>query len=193
MGPQPARGTPERPTLARHHAAAGSALLIACCLLLALGCGPSYEAVYQGNVRFEHCFRLDHDQRIASTHREYCWNQWVQAYTYGQPQDRVDYAKRRIRVLRGEPPPGSPPQAPPAEQAPQEPVAAEVAPIVAAPVTAAPVASAAPSPAVELPGDSCALGCREALGRCRKGCQTAPKGCVPCEPEYNACMRQCFE
>lgn len=190
MGHKPARGTPARHTLARHHAAAALTLLIAGGLLLAAACGPSYEAVYQGNVRFEHCFRLDHDQRIASTHREYCWNQWVQAYTYGQPQDRVDYAKRRIRVLRGEPPPGMPQRLEPEAEASEEPPAAAVP---SAPPAVAPIASAAPSPAVELPGDSCTLGCREALGRCRKGCQTAPKGCVPCEPEYNACMRQCFE
>lgn len=158
---------------------------------VALGCGPSYEAVYQGDVRFEHCYRLDHDSKIASSHREYCWKQWVQTYTYGQPQDRIEYAKRRIRVLRGEPPPGLQPMQSEssAQAAPSEPESAK--PVGNIPAPAAGGSAGAANSA--LPGESCSLSCRDTLARCRKGCQTAPKGCAPCEPEYNTCMRACFE
>ncbi|HEX2880882.1 MAG TPA: hypothetical protein VHO25_15225 [Polyangiaceae bacterium] len=161
-------------------------------LLSGASCGPSFEAVYEGNVRFEHCYRLDRDEKIASSHREYCWKQWVQAYTYGQPQDRVEYAKRRIRVLRGEPPPGL--------RRDHSSVLTEVAAADSAipaadppPSGVANEASVAKSASEELPGDGCAAHCRSALSQCRKGCQTAPKGCAPCEPDYNSCMRRCFE
>jgi len=161
--------------------------------LFAMSCGPSFEAVYEGNVRFEHCYRLDRDGRIASSHREYCWDQWIQAYTYGQPQDRVEYAKRRIRVLRGEPPPGLPRRA---EVSPEATAVNEPAPEMPAPSAqpAALVAPQAPSKtSQELPGESCVSTCGETLAHCRKGCQTAPKGCDACEPEYGQCMRRCFE
>lgn len=163
-------------------------------LLSGASCGPSFEAVYEGNVRFEHCYRLDRDSEIASTHREYCWAQWVQAYTYGQPQDRVEYAKRRIRVLRGEPPPGA--QHDPALALAQV-SSAESAESAANP-SSQPLSATNDTPAPKassdaLPGDSCATDCRSSLGQCRKGCQTAPKGCAPCEPDYASCMRRCFE
>jgi hypothetical protein len=156
-----------------------------------VSCGPSFEAVYEGNVRFEHCYRLDRDAEIASSHREYCWKQWVHAYTYGQPQDRVEYAKRRIRVLRGEPPPGSRDQASLWTGA----AAADSARPAAgpSPISVASEVPAAKPSSEELPGDGCATSCRSALSECRKGCQTAPKGCAPCEPDYNSCMRRCFE
>jgi hypothetical protein len=166
-------------------------------MLVALGgasCGPSFEAVHEGNVRFEHCYRLDHDEEIASSHRDYCWTQWVQVYTYGQPQDRVEYAKRRIRVLRGEPPPGVQRDR---SQVLSSPAAADSAtpatdPRPAALGVAEEIATTKLQ-GTELPGDSCATSCRNALSQCRKGCQTAPKGCAPCEPDYNSCMRRCFE
>jgi hypothetical protein len=172
-------------------------LWAAAMLFLSCGasCGPSFEAVYEGNVRFEHCYRLDRDTVNASSHREYCWTQWVQTYTYGQSQDRVEYAKRRIRVLRGEPPPGARPDHP------QE-VALNATPGTsttdAVNPQAAPAAAQSATPAVtapneELPGDGCATACRSTLTLCRKGCLTAPKGCAPCEPDYNSCMRRCFE
>jgi hypothetical protein len=163
--------------------------------LSGVSCGPSFEAVYEGNVRFEHCYRLDHDEEIASSHRDYCWTQWVQTYTYGQPQDRVEYAKRRIRVLRGEPPPSAPRdrsqvQAP-ASAMESASVATDPPPVALD--TAQDVGEARKSLNEEVPGDDCATRCRSALSQCRKGCQTAPKGCAPCEPDYNSCMRRCFE
>ncbi len=69
------------------------------CAALAVGCGPSVQSIYEGNVRFEHCYRLDIDPHIAPTHREACWKEWKQLYTYGQTRDRVEYAERRIRAL----------------------------------------------------------------------------------------------
>lgn len=67
--------------------------------MLCAACGPSVQSIYEGNVRFEHCYRLDIDPHIAPTHREACWREWKQTYTYGQTRDRVEYAERRIRAL----------------------------------------------------------------------------------------------
>ncbi len=69
------------------------------CAALSASCGPSVQTIYEGNVRFEHCYRLDIDPHIAPTHREACWREWKQTYTYGQTRDRVEYAERRIRAL----------------------------------------------------------------------------------------------
>ena len=63
------------------------------------GCGPSVQSIYEGNVRFEHCYRLDLDVNIAATHRLACWREWLRVYTYGQVRDRIEYARQRIGAL----------------------------------------------------------------------------------------------
>lgn len=64
------------------------------------GCGPSVQLIHEGNLRFEHCYRLDLEPRISPTHRLTCWSEWTQYYSKDQTRDRVDYAKRRIEALR---------------------------------------------------------------------------------------------
>ena len=63
-----------------------------------LACGPSLKSVHEGTVRFEHCNRLDLDQQVAKTECARCWTTWLAEYTYGQPRDRIDYARRRARA-----------------------------------------------------------------------------------------------
>jgi hypothetical protein len=168
-------------------------LILPALLASATGCGASFEAVYEGDVRFEHCYKLDHDVRIASSHREYCWSQWVQMYTYEQPLDRIEYAKRRIRVLRGEPPPSIGRRTAPAAAG-ADSASPSVPPVEAATASVEPQTPApAPSASSDVPGEECANRCRTTLTACRKGCQTAPKGCAPCEPSFNGCMRTCYE
>jgi hypothetical protein len=74
-------------------------LATGCALLAASSCGPSVQSIYEGNVRFEHCYRLDLDLEIVPTHRRHCWEQWLESYRYGQPRDRVEYARRRLRLF----------------------------------------------------------------------------------------------
>lgn len=79
-----------------------SAVLSACAtaaLFFSSSCGPSVQSIYEGNVRFEHCYRLDLDVNVAPSHREACWKRWLSAYTYGQPRDRIEYARRRVRAF----------------------------------------------------------------------------------------------
>jgi hypothetical protein len=65
----------------------------------AFACGPSITTVHEGTVRFEHCNRLDLDQHVAKQECRQCWSSWLSEYTYGQPRDRIDYARRRTRAL----------------------------------------------------------------------------------------------
>lgn len=71
-------------------------------LLLAgvvVGCGPGLHMMHESNLRFEHCYRLDMDPKIAPSHREHCWRDWTETYAYGQVLDRIEYARRRIVAL----------------------------------------------------------------------------------------------
>jgi hypothetical protein len=66
---------------------------------LVCACGPSLKTVHEGTVRFEHCNRLDLDQRVTKNECSQCWKSWLAEYTYGQPRDRIDYARRRSVAL----------------------------------------------------------------------------------------------
>jgi hypothetical protein len=57
------------------------------------------KSVHEGTVRFEHCNRLDLDQQATKGDCGKCWTTWLNEYTYGQPRDRIDYARRRARAL----------------------------------------------------------------------------------------------
>jgi hypothetical protein len=68
---------------------------------ISIGCGPSVQSIYEGDVRFEHCYRLDLELDIATSHRQACWTNWLNRYTYGQTRDRLEYARRRVRSFAG--------------------------------------------------------------------------------------------
>jgi hypothetical protein len=63
------------------------------------GCGASLHAVYEGDVRFEHCMALDAQPTIKPSVVRECWTEWVNNYTYGQTKDRVRHAQLRIQQL----------------------------------------------------------------------------------------------
>src|SRR5688572_1518620 len=67
--------------------------------LCLFSCGPSVQSIYEGNVRFEHCYRLDLELEVATSHRQACWTTWLDRYTYGQSRDRLEYARRRVRAF----------------------------------------------------------------------------------------------
>jgi hypothetical protein len=66
---------------------------------LVLCCGPNVQLVYEGNVRFEHCYRLDLDPTIALSHRQACWKDYLARHTYAQSGDRIGYARQRLTDL----------------------------------------------------------------------------------------------
>ncbi len=174
-------------------------------LLLLASCGPSVQSIYEGNVRFEHCYRLDLELEVASSHRQACWTSWLDRYTYGQPRDRIEYARRRVRsfaagdanrpaLVLGQAQHEETRQfylvvpAPTSVHAPPPPIATRLN--VAAPPPAAP--SAEPKNA---PGAECEASCKSAFASCNQACDPAAKSaaCKSCDPDYKKCMARCFE
>jgi hypothetical protein len=180
----------------------------------AVACGPSYQALYEGDARFEHCYALEDTGAVSMTQKSDCWRVWILRYTYGQTRDRVEYAAARYRALTRAP------------QAPTDEAMMEAAPgegrstSIAAP---APTSAFAPPPktlgesteaegssgevtagyldagggrgvteesAPEPPASACSAGCEAAWSRC-KGCDGGAK-CAACTATYKKCMRTCF-
>ncbi|MET0793596.1 MAG: hypothetical protein ABW061_18900, partial [Polyangiaceae bacterium] len=173
-----------------------------------LSCGPSVQSIYEGNVRFEHCYRLDLEVDTAPTHREACWKEWLGMYTYGQPRDRIEYARRRVQAFAngdanrpsleiGETKKSEARQfylvvpSPTSVHAPPPPIATRWYADAGSPS----------EPSTEhgeaAPADQCAAGCHGKRTECEQACapdsgQSEPS-CKACDPAYKGCMRRCFE
>jgi len=180
------------------------------------GCGPSVQSIHEGNVRFEHCYRLDMDQSIAPTHRLTCWQQWTKTYAYGQPRDKIEYARRRTRFLAAgnsgpsrldlsektkggattESPAGAP--APTSAHAPPPPTAAKHDPAASTP--AASDGGADVGPPADLPTPpfaECFDTCRDTWRTCQSPCSppeaTPDASCPDCKSDYRACLQRCLK
>lgn len=182
------------------------------CGVAVQACGPSFEAIQEGDLRFAHCDRLDVDPNIAPSHRLHCWREWRRVYTYGQTRDRVEYAQRRIaEVVSGDTePPFELPAGPHAEPRQYRPVPAPAQPLTEPPPPVEPIEGAPAAPESGSPGatdpaaavgaagaksnDSapdCRARCEAELNGCMPGCETKPTGCAPCEPSFEACLGLC--
>ena len=139
-------------------------------VVIAVGCGPGLEAMHESTLRFEHCYRLDMDTRIAPPHREHCWRDWTETYAAGQPLDRVEYARRRISQLESG---DTATIAIGGNAQPERRVFVEEL----APNPQAPIAAPAPTNVHE----------------CNRLCQRKQADCPPCAQDYRSCMRRCFE
>jgi hypothetical protein len=64
-----------------------------------LACGPSFQAIYEGNARFEHCYALEENAQTGLPEKADCWRDWSERYTYGQTRDRIHYATARYVAL----------------------------------------------------------------------------------------------
>ncbi len=176
--------------------------------LVAAACGPSVGTIYEGNIRFEHCYRLDMDPKIAETHRAACWREWTDRYTYGQTRDRLEYARRRIAAidageaghpsLHVESTDGGTPQ--PLSQAPM-PTSLNAPPPPTLPTAAPPGPTDAGADAregspPEPPGADCAADCRDTWQSCRSDCEpdAGPKQprCKGCDADYRRCVQRCL-
>jgi hypothetical protein len=189
------------------HGAPGlAAAAVALALAGAAACGPSFQVVYDGNVRFEHCYALDASPSAPLAARKDCWRDWLHSYAYGQSRDRIEYAATRLSELSLD-------QSLPTVEASRPQVAAagnapHRARIVAAPV---PTNAFAPPPSTMgddksaarppdaanasalvpvAPGSDCANGCAMAWKTCRDVC--ADKTCDACDGGYKICVPACF-
>ena len=180
-------------------------------VLVVVACGPSVQSIYEGNVRFEHCYRLDLEVDTAPTHREACWKEWLNVYTYGQPRDRIEYARRRARAFAS----GDTARprleientkkvearqfylvapAPTSLHAPPAPIATRWYGDAGSP----PPASSTESPgAPKAPEEECGNTCRNSYLDCARPCDAdagkATPSCTACNSDYKACMKRCFQ
>jgi len=191
----------------RFHWAAAS--LIA--LLITGACGPSVQSIYEGNVRFEHCYRLDLEVDTAPSHRHACWSEWLNVYTYGQPRDRIEYARRRLHSFAngdtarptldvGEDKQAEARQfylvvpAPTSVHAPPPPIATRWY----GDAGTAPTAPSAPTTEqAAAPEDKCSGACRDNLAICQQACVgdagKPQPACKICDSDYKTCMKRCFQ
>jgi hypothetical protein len=188
--------------------------------LLALGCGPSFQAIYEGDARFEHCYALEEDPNVAMQYKSECWHDWMKRYTYGQTRDRVQYAANRYAALTRAP--ASPTDEAMMGAAPGEegektqisapaPTSAFSSPPITSPgvnavkptqtwTTTAPVLDGglAPSPVVTVPEPrsplaDCTDACTATWKACRLTCEQNKGGCDLCEKPYRACLKACIK
>jgi hypothetical protein len=164
----------------------------------AVGCGASINAVYEGDVRFEHCMALDSVPNVKPTIRRACWEEWIKFYTFGQTRDRVDYAMLRRTQL------GAASDFDEGEWAPTR-----ERPALAAPE---PTSALAPPPAMltssdagapndgggaahegdhPTPNSECSVECEDGWNLCRQDCKT-PACEKACTGKYKRCMRRCL-
>jgi hypothetical protein len=154
-------------------------------LIGVVACGPSFQAVYECDVHFEHCYALDEGGASVDAKKE-CWRDWLHGYTYGQSRDRVEYGGTRYSELSLDSTLPSEDMSTPATRAKH---------IVAAPV---PTNAFAPPPnvgavvavAAHAPGADCSDGCAQRWTSCRATCKQS--GCDVCDQAYKSCMPGCF-
>ena len=158
-----------------------------------LSCGASIRAIYESDVRFEHCMALDASSDVKPTLRRSCWDEWTRFYTFGQTRDRIDYAHMREKQLSGASdfdeadtmaaqPSGTAAAAP-------DPTSAIAPPpsMVAALDGGAPDAAAAPEPDERTAVYTrCASECQKVLDACRQVCRTPI-----CERECSLRSKRC--
>lgn len=156
--------------------------VVACCGALS-GCGASFESLYESEVRFEHCYRLDLELQAAPTHRLFCWQEWLETYAVDQSRDRLEYAERRVLALRNgdiSRPTlqiGGTPKRSGVAELPRD---STVAPPSIVPTGGEPVDAT----------QTCQNACSDALNACRSLCEGA---CDRCVEEYRDCSERCVK
>jgi hypothetical protein len=172
------------------------------------GCGPSFQAVYECDVRFEHCYALD-QQAVVPDAKKQCWREWLHGYTYGQSRDRVEYAATRFSELSLDPTlpsedTASRPRRPHNLTAPLPTSAFAPPPNLAGDGTVPPAMGQSPQQVVaagstphvvpassQAPGEQCTEACAQRWNACRKGCTDG--ACETCDGAYKACVPGCFQ
>jgi len=180
----------------------------------ALACGPSFQAIYEGNARFEHCYALEENPQVPMPDKAACWRDWSEHYTYGQTRDRIHYATARYVALSQAPSlptdealmmaaPGETPRAttitapaptnafapPPKVLDPGDAKRTGAHPGEAGDIPMLSIDAGAPSSAhaPTLPGATCADACSSSYRSCGGGCETTDAAAPPGE-KAKACQ-----
>lgn len=182
----------------------GIAALAAAAAAVATGCGPSFQAVYEGDQRFEHCYAVDESPSVPRQDKATCWRDWMKHYTYGQTKDRVEYASSRHYALTSgdEPPvtetmvnrvrrhrvtgtmlvPGSMHEIPPSTMPVADAGAVEDARAHDDPRSHATI--------VRPPGSECQEACTTTWNSCKSTCKA--KACDACDRTHSQCAMGCY-
>lgn len=176
-------------------------------VLLATGCAASFQTMYEGDVMFEHCYRLDIDVVVPTDEKRACWDRWLATGTRGQTRDRVEFAAARSRALLVGPsssgvaflhiaaplPIESAASTAVACPLPETPFEAPPSTVAARPTaTAAPSASAAKAPDTpETKRQFCIDACAGQLATCAGLCTSIRCG-QKCTDEVKSCMAGCL-
>jgi hypothetical protein len=182
----------------------------------ASACGPSFQVVYDGDRRFEHCYALDDNPTAPMQDKAACWHDWMRRYTVGQTRDRVEYAAMRARALTRAPSlptdealmeaaPGQSTKRGVAAPAPTSAFAPpprtmgeEIGRPLVPPIPSASLAALAPPPAdgpVSPPAAACQDDCSRLWDTCRRS-DLRPRArgeADVCTRSYGSCMRTCFK
>lgn len=176
------------------------ALTAASTLALAAGCGGvGMRSVVEGDMRFEHCYRIDDDPSTPLPGKRACWADWTKNYTKGQDRSRIKYARERIHVLDDVasgtlavapvgtpigadsaaacPPPSSPYVPPPS-------LAASASPKTNGEVSAVNVPSAK--------WQACSEGCTKTWRGCVSPCNATTPCLSECDTAFHGCMKTCL-
>jgi hypothetical protein len=176
------------------------------CALAAVACGPSFQAVYECDVHFEHCYAVDMSE-LPIAEKRLCWREWLAGYTYGESRDRVEHARSRLQALSSDDPSswsidGAASRDPLTQGPLRDPLVSAPLPInafspppnvsdvhVDAGMQASPRDGGADREA-SLPGEACGEACASTRTSCRNDCDGA--ACAACDHAYRSCMPPCF-
>lgn len=184
-----------------------SAALVFLLSATSVACGASYQSVYEGDVRFEHCYRLDAEATATHEAKLSCWQTWTKNHTPGQTRDRVEYALSRERaLLAGDTRPAGPSFLLTADAEPRTRPADSSGPSVACPLPSTPFESPpttlppkpAPSAAVSSSENKaltssqlCVQDCGNGFTTCATKCKKP--GCVnKCGELAKSCIADCL-
>jgi hypothetical protein len=167
--------------------------------------------MYEGDVMFEHCYRLDIDVAVPTPEKRACWDRWLATGTRGQTRDRVEFAAARSRALLAAPSasgvaflhiaapmptdsasstsvacplPETPFEAPPSTLASRPTAPSSVSPAASASAALAPTTPAAKR-------QFCIDACAGQLATCVGLCGTVRCG-QKCSEEVKSCMTDCL-
>ena len=182
-----------------------------------VACGPSFQVMYEGDSRFEHCYALDENPNVLMQQKSDCWSDWLKHYTYGQTRDRVEFATIRFRAISragalptdeaimgaapGEgsgaslaaPAPTNAFAPPPQTMVDYDGGGSDATPFSGLP--AVPVANPSgiatrSSDSPQPPGASCVDRCSDKWQTCHAACGSS--SCGACDKAHGRCVRACF-
>jgi len=160
-----------------------------------LACGPSFQVIYEGDARFEHCYALDESPQVTMQEKTDCWSQWLQRSRALQEVHSLPTDEAIMGAAPGggegfhrvnEPSPTSAFTSPPKTM--NEDDAGHEGPPAMPKVEVEPPTFVATPVA---PKEECTGTCRATWQTCKTPCKGP--ACAACDKTYGLCMKGCFK